>query len=95
MSPDNTYQFIIFQLALQLRNAFNEAIHRFFPSLGYNPESLNVPVKVQEYVYGSEQFSYQEFMTPGMVCHMLCSGFLITLPSLLPCSTWLWFTWPR
>ena len=66
-SPDNTYQFIIFQLALELWKAFSEAIYRFFPSLGYNPETLNIPVKVEEYVYGSETFSYQEFMTPGMV----------------------------
>lgn len=67
MAPDNTYQFIIFQLALSLRDAFMEAIYRFFPEKGYNPESLNIPVVVEEYVYGSDIFSYQEFMTPGMV----------------------------
>src|SRR5699024_4286721 len=45
MAPDNTYQFIIFQLALHLRDAFLEAIYQFFPSLGYNPEALNMAVK--------------------------------------------------
>ena len=67
MSSDNTYQFVIFQLALNLRDSFMEAIWKFFPSLGYHPEALNIPVVVEEYVYGTEKFSYQEFMTPGMV----------------------------
>lgn len=67
MVSDHTYQFIIFQLALQLRDSFMEAIYRFFPNLGYNPEALNIPVHVEEYVYGSEKFTFQEFMTPGMV----------------------------
>lgn len=84
MAPDNTYQFIIFQLALDLRDSFLEAIYRYFPKLGYNPEALNSPVVVKEYVYGSDKFSYQEFMTPGMYMALIyLAPLIVTLFVLL------------
>lgn len=64
---DNTYQFIIFKLALDFRDAFLVAIHKMFDGTKYNAETLNSPVQIKEFVYGHDRFSYQEFMTPGMV----------------------------
>lgn len=65
---DHTYQFVIFHLALEGWEAFKRAIYKFFPKFGVNPETLNMPVQLEELVYGTDKFSYTEFMTPGMVC---------------------------
>lgn len=67
MQVDNTYQFVIFHLMMRLREAFLQSIYRFLPSYHINPEVLNSPVQIAEYLHGDEKFSYQKFMTPGMV----------------------------
>lgn len=48
--------------------SFQKFVQNYLIKLGYNPNSVSLPLQIEEVVYGSYEPSVQDFMAPGMVC---------------------------
>lgn len=72
---DNTYQFLVFKVALDMLQVYGQAMGRFLSlQRKMNARTLELPVHVEEFVYGNQEFNFESFMTPGIVSWISGSG---------------------
>jgi hypothetical protein len=54
-------------LIKSIAQSLQKFVQNYLIKLGYNPNTISLPFKTEEVIYGSFEPSVQDFMAPGMV----------------------------